>query len=87
MVIHDMAFQYRAFLLGGELAEPFAQYISEIVEYCLISVFGDEHHMVFAFPSCVCETILCYGHGMLRCIQLWRADANVASISVTVKLC
>lgn len=50
-------------------------------------IFGMNTTEVFAFPSCTCLTILCYGHGMLRCIQFWQADTNGASISVTVKLC
>ena len=53
MVHHDMPLENPAFLLGGEFAEPFAEYLPQVVHYRFLPVFGDEYHMVLAFPACV----------------------------------
>ena len=53
MVHHDVAFENTAFLPGGEFTEPFAEHFPQFVQYRFLPVFGDEYHVVFAFPACV----------------------------------
>ncbi len=58
MVQHDMSPGNPAFLLGGEFPEPFTGHFPQFVQYLLLPLFGDEHHVVFAFPACVTDYLL-----------------------------
>jgi hypothetical protein len=51
-VIHDqMPFQNPALFLLGQLAKYLPAVLTQLLVELLAPTLGDEHHLVFAFPS------------------------------------
>jgi len=65
MIWHQMSFMYLTFLLPCQFVEYGPQFFSYVSKDCFPSSFWYKHHMVFAVPTWMWETLIEIRHGIV----------------------